>query len=259
MTDEEKKLADFILFHPKPIRSNNIPNHGRLIKTNFLVDTQKDRNEQVLDFAAPLLRAIYIHYRLGSTMHASSPPEDFHDFLIKVFAAMNPMVLRKSLGIGTDGRLLERVWQMEWYRAATQILPENIHASVDVGAVFGSCGYIDFYVDDNRNWAIELLRDGEKGEEHLKRFLTDGTYGTIVDYAREYAIIDIRQNQKDKQPLKQKQNFVYAVCNENFESVKLLFPDGKEQYVQLLGSSNMLRELGIDVSELTMVSTSMKH
>src|SRR6185369_8401660 len=162
MTEEEKKLADFILFHPKLIRSNNIPNHGRLIKTNFLVDTQKDRNEKVLDFAAPLLHAIYIHYRLGSTMHAPSPPEDFHDFLIKVFAAMNPTVLCKSLGISIDGQLLERVWQMEWCRAATQILPEGIHASVDVGAVFGKYGYIDFYVGDNRNWAIELLQDGEK-------------------------------------------------------------------------------------------------
>jgi len=55
-----------------------------------------------------------------------------------VFGAMNSKTLRNSLGVGKDGRLLERVWQMEFYRAAMQVLPINVYASVDVGAVFGS-------------------------------------------------------------------------------------------------------------------------
>ncbi|CAG8570214.1 558_t:CDS:2 [Paraglomus occultum] len=143
-----------------------------------------------------------------------------------------------------------------------QILPEttHTHASVDVGAVF-----VFGCVNDHKNWAIELLQDGEKGEEHVsqpfsdqeyrsriclsagtrcciqeatnvKRFLDDGTYSVIMDYAKEYVIIDIRQSQNSGCALsiavivqpETKQNVVYAMCNENFESVRLLFPDGKE-------------------------------
>jgi hypothetical protein len=248
------ELVDFILFHPNgaPIHAGVVHNHERLIKTNILADKncQQDGSIPVLDFAAPILRAIYIHSRLGSTMHAPIPPSDFRDFLVKVFAAMNPAVLCKSLGIGRDGRLLERVWQMEWYRAATQILPEHIHASVDVGAVFGCHGYIDFYVDDDKNWAVELLRDGEKEKEHQKRFCNDGIYSPIVEHAKEYAIIDIRQNPKASIPSRseQKSNFVYAVCNEGFESVRLMFSDGNEQHVQLLGTSDIMLTLGIGPS-----------
>jgi hypothetical protein len=55
---------------------------------------------------------------------------------------------------------------MELYRALTQVLPEEIYASVDVRAVFRSKGYFDFYINDQCRWAIELLRDRVNLNEH---------------------------------------------------------------------------------------------
>jgi hypothetical protein len=78
-----------------------------------------------------------------------------------VFAKMNLKVLRKSKSIGTDSHLLERVWQMEFYRSSMLVLPADIFASVDVRAIYRSKGYLDFYINDKRNWAIKLLRDGD--------------------------------------------------------------------------------------------------
>ena len=98
-----------------------------------------------------MLYAIYLQDHLGGQPRAVVEPKTFREFIVLVFGAMNPMTLQKSLGVGRDGRLLERVWQMEFYRAAMQVLPVNIHASVDVGAVFGSNGYLDFYVNDKHN------------------------------------------------------------------------------------------------------------
>ena len=80
---------------------------------------------------------------------------------------------------------------MEFYRAATQVLPLNVFISPDVGTCWGSSGYVDFFVDDGLSWAIELLRDGERAYNHRYRFEPDGIYKSIVDVSNEWAAIDI--------------------------------------------------------------------
>jgi hypothetical protein len=249
MTDEEKSLADAVLFRKGglKLRRAAIPNDGRIVKTNILTDTNHASNdgESILDFPAPLLRAIYLQDRLGGQPRAEVEPKTFREFIGLVFGAMNPMTLQKSLGVGRDGRLLERVWQMEFYRAAMQVLPVDIHASVDVGAVFGSNGYLDFYVNDKRNWAIELLRDGDVSREHQQRFHEDGLYSSILEAAKEWAIIDIRQ--KKERPRRLERNFIYVLCSETFENVTLKFADGTEQLVTLSGTDQLLE---IDISSL---------
>ncbi|GBC04610.1 hypothetical protein RclHR1_05780001 [Rhizophagus clarus] len=83
---------------------------------------------------------------------------------------MNARTIRESYCVGTDGWLLERIWQMEFYRAATQVLPAHIFISPDVGTYWGSKGYVDFFVNDGRSWAIELLWDSASASDHKCRF-----------------------------------------------------------------------------------------
>jgi hypothetical protein len=240
MTDEEKDLADNVLFNGGiTLRSDVIPCYGRLLKTNVLTDISPAETDGLatLDFPAPLLRAIYLQDRLGAGHRPEVGPKTFKEFIALVFGAMNSKTLQMSLGVGKDGRLLERVWQMEFYRAAMQILPADIYASVDVGAIFGSEGYLDFYVDDNRNWAIELLRDGERMKEHQNRFHGDGPYSTILQIAKEWAIVDIRHSRS--MPRNINPNFIYVLCSDSFDYVVLKFADGTEQRVKLLGEARL--------------------
>ncbi|CAG8580084.1 14624_t:CDS:10 [Gigaspora margarita] len=160
--------------------------------TNILVDIRTTKGGySTIDFPAPLLRATYLQNRFGN-----------------------------------DCRLLERVWQMEFYRASMQVLPADIYASIDVGAVFGSEGYLDFYVNDQHNWTVELLRDGDKLQE--QRYQKDGRYTSILKYAKEWAIIDIRNSKKGSPEQKGK---------------GLIYPDGTKDHVRLLGEDENL--LGI--------------
>src|SRR5947207_8768067 len=138
MSKKEKRIADKVLFKQGgyAIHSQQIPYNSRIIKTNILVSTKCSDNSSlsILDFPAPLLRTTYLQDRFGSVSRPTLPPKTFKDFINAVFTKMNPKVLRKSKGIGTDGRLLERVWQMEFYRSSMLVLPADIFASVDVGA-----------------------------------------------------------------------------------------------------------------------------
>jgi len=155
-------------------------------------------------------------------------PEDFKSFLLATFAAMNAKTLQNSYGIGKDGRLLERTWQMEFYRAATQVLPADVFISPDVGARFGSHGFLDFYVDDGRNWAIELLWDGDKAPQHQERFELGGVYNSIKEASKEWAIIDIRSPEFESLPRMKGDHWIYVRCQEGLESVTVEFEDTEE-------------------------------
>ncbi|CAG8640461.1 10806_t:CDS:2, partial [Racocetra persica] len=248
MSDEEKKIVDKVLFKKSlKIQTNRIPYNSRIIKTNVLVDIGKTVDHSTLNFPAPLLMVTYLQDRFGHVTRSISPPKTFEDFIKSVFAIMNPKILQNSKGRSKDGRLFERVWQMEFYRASLQVLPDDIYPSVDVGKVFRSKGYVDFYINDNRNWAIELLRDGEKLDQHKERFQKAGIYVPILKHTKRWAIIDIRNHKMNAPALeKREQNEIYVLCSENFELVQLVYPNGTKEDIRLLGEENLL---GYDISE----------
>jgi len=103
-------------------------------------------------------------------------------------------VLANSLGVGTDELPLERTWQMEFYRIAWSHLPRGTYLSADVGSVFGSNGQLDFYVNTQKKWGIELLREGSKISEHCERFSSKGIYASIP--VKEFVVIDFRSELK---------------------------------------------------------------
>ena len=61
--------------------------------------------------------------------------KDFNLFIMRSIQRMSAGQLRESLSTGQDGVVYERHYQMEWYRAATSYLPENVRIAPDVGAV----------------------------------------------------------------------------------------------------------------------------
>ncbi|GES90314.1 hypothetical protein GLOIN_2v1485334 [Rhizophagus clarus] len=129
--------------------------------------------------------------------------------------------IAKSKGVGTDGRLLERVWQMEFYRSSMLVLPADVFASVDVGALYSS-------------------KDGNRLEEHKQRFGRYGVYAPIKKIAKAWAIIDIRNCRIElPEQAERGTNDIYVLW--------LAYPDGTEEGVRLLGEAENL--LGYNISD----------
>src|SRR5437764_6355026 len=99
----------------------------------------------------------------------NSPTKTFDEFLVWTIERISSSVLKNSFGQGYDSYLLERTWQMEWYCAVKSAIPENATISPDVGHIFGSDGFLDFYVDGSYSWGIELIREGKRLGDHAKR------------------------------------------------------------------------------------------
>ena len=235
LSDQERRLCGNVFRYPMKI--TEVPTSERLIKTNMLVE-----KNGILEFAAPYLCSLYMQERWGSTDRAKEAPKDFKTFLMDTFTVMDPKALQNSFGVGKDKRLLERTWQMEFYRAATKVLPNTIYISPDVGADFGSRGFVDFFVDDNRGWVIELLRDGEKAEDHEKRFKSNGIYSNILRCSVESVIIDIR-NASLSPPAVKRTGWMYVYCHKGWESVTIEYKDIKE-VIKLISHSRSLLEQG---------------
>ncbi|CAG8611008.1 9954_t:CDS:1, partial [Dentiscutata heterogama] len=89
--------------------------------------------------------------------------------------------------------------------------------STNVGAVFGSLRFLDFYVDGELCWGVELTHEENKLNEHAERFETDGTYADIP--LKQWAILDCRHHSKKVRELKP--NFWYVLYSDDFKSVTI--------------------------------------
>ena len=169
--------------------------------------------ESYLEFSAPLIENIYIKklYTERRPLHGS---EDLDGFIVDCAQNFSKKALQLSFGRGKDGILYERQWQMEFYRVATSVLPERHGISADVGKIFDADGLIDFYINGQLQWGIELLREGSNADEHAKRFKEGGKYWPMKNRIKAYALVDCRS---DIPVLKD--NFWYLVHNDDFETI----------------------------------------
>lgn len=171
-----------------------------------------------LEFSAPIIRTIFIQ-RIHGAPREKITSSDFPTFLVGCIQRLRPDTLKSSLSIGADKALLERQWQMEFYRVATTLLPEKAHISPDVGRVFKSEGFLDFYVNGKLQWAIELLREGYKSTEHSDRFEKGGLYYVMRKKIKHIAIIDFRA--KDISKSNMQEHFWYVIYNSAYTHVTI--------------------------------------
>ncbi|KAF9896594.1 hypothetical protein BX616_007153, partial [Lobosporangium transversale] len=207
---------------------NTNPPLSRFYKSDLL--TIVDKRPQ---FTAPINRVFLGHRFFSSRIgEIVSPGISFDGFLTRAIERMRPSVLRTSLGVGVDTvervtGLLERTWQMEWYRAASSVVPLGSTISLDVGPVFGSVGFLNFYVNGYRAWGIELLREGNQMAEHARRFETGGEYKNIP--LKKWVIIDFRHHSTAVREIRN--NFWHALYSDDYSTITIRRLDHQDQVI----------------------------
>ncbi|RIB30187.1 hypothetical protein C2G38_2136492 [Gigaspora rosea] len=198
-----------------------------------------------VQFTAPIIRIVLCH-RLFTSSNLKLYTTDFDEFLIRSIERMRPSKLSNLLGRGwsencktvqtgakSDSCFFERSWQMEWYHSATSVVPMNTLISADVGPVFGSAGFLDFYVNGEFCWGIELIREGDRLKEHAELFEKDGEYTEIP--LKKWAIIDFRHHTRQVNELKS--NFWYVFYTDNYEQVTIKRQGHKDVLLVLQGDN----------------------
>ncbi|CAG8648725.1 10516_t:CDS:10, partial [Ambispora leptoticha] len=143
-----------------------------------------------LQFGAPLMRIVIAQRLFSMPLSLRNQPRmsDFNDFLLCTIERMRPSILRRSLsrGNGDSARLLERSWQMEWYRAATTAVPYGVIISPDVGHVFGNGQYANIPL---KAWAVVDFR-------HISKVLNPAANIWYAMYNEDFNVITIRRQGK---------------------------------------------------------------
>jgi hypothetical protein len=212
-TVTQKQICEYVYLNKRVVFLDNNDDHKTLVKTGIFVVDNLGR----LCFSAPLIERSFFQQLYGNEKRSSETPPSLYKFIVKTFTILckENKNLKYSIGTGEDKRLLEQMWQKEFYRAGTRALGTDHFLSCDVGSHFKSKGYIDFYVV-GLEWGIELLREGLDMEEYNRRFETTGEYKEIVEVANETVIIDIRSESKKVRKLKE--GFVHVSYSDNYDT-----------------------------------------
>ncbi|KAL2802486.1 hypothetical protein BJX63DRAFT_414925 [Aspergillus granulosus] len=125
----------------------------------------------------------------------------------------------KILSSSASYRPVEAQYQDEFYRAFNQVMGRGVSISSEWSRTRD--GRVDFWIKQKK-WAIELLRDHNRIDEHIARFHKDGKY---YDWIKDNMVSDwIVVNCATSMPAKasQESRLIHAIFDPKYEGVHLL-------------------------------------
>ncbi len=141
-------------------------------------------------FTNAMSRRYFIHKMYPQT--ATSNPRDAVELVISSIGKMSATTLRQSVVEGlfpseTGFQHLMMGAMMHNLTAEANVYPEN---SIVIGTENRMKGRLDFFINGDLRWGIELLIKGRKLQDHRERFIGNGKY---VDLGcREHVVVDFR-------------------------------------------------------------------
>jgi len=145
------------------------------------------------------------------------------EFAVNIVKRFNPRAFTEERLIrrGVTQNVPEAQYQDEFYRCSHA----HVNGAVVSYSEFGtSSGPVDFYVK-SKQWAIELLRDGDRLATHAERFSQGGKYYDLP--FQDYVILDCRTSV----PKKQHAHFCklyHVVFSNNYTQARILKSDLSE-------------------------------
>ena len=122
--------------------------------------------------------------------------------------------------------------------AASTALPAAHTLSPDVGKIFGSSGFLDFYINGKLEWGVELMCEGRRMGDHVTRFKTDGRYRQIP--LSNWAIIDFRHNSLRSKLGPLEPNVWYALYADDYSTMTIIRHNKEETLLTLSGDDPLI-------------------
>lgn len=214
-------------------------------------------NGGMTEFISPVMRRYFTQKLIGNPItRALKTPPNLEELILNTLSALEYSQLKSCLGrTKSDRILLERAWQMEFYKSAYQCTPKDLFISADVGALFDAKGSIDFTIhttDLSLFWGIELLREANRINEHLSRFDKNGRYASLCRQFTDYGVVDFRMLESDAdfsfENLTIPEKLFIVFYDESFSKVFIIsksYPKGKQITVKLDNLVELLESVSL--------------
>jgi len=169
-------------------------------------------------FPSPLHRW-FVEWKLhNKAPRISSETRSILQLVLDVIAKFSPRLLsaERRIGPGCIQRPPEAQYQDEFYRCCHAISDGSLMTFPEFGT---GKGRVDFYIP-SRQWGVELLRDGDRLNQHCGRFSDSGSYGTILAL-EDYIVLDCRKT-VPRYPHHDLPNLYHAVFSNGYQEVSVL-------------------------------------
>ncbi len=154
-------------------------------------------------FSSPLAKRFYFKH-IFPQRSAMQVPADIFALVKYAIEQMSASNLLKST-VKLDDFPKEAVFQHEFMAGLAAALPPSCYICPELSRVFPGeqtedgkiDGELDFYIDGDLRWGIELLVMGDKISEHMNRFsIPNGKYAPLR--VKDYAVVDFRRSSHGK-------------------------------------------------------------
>jgi len=146
------------------------------------------------------LHSLSVEWRLWDTPGTipSIQLNSILQFALKVIARFSPRSLsaERRIGPGCIQKPPEAQYQEEFYRSCHAFSDGSLRTLPEYGTAEGR---VDFYVP-SKKWGVELLRDGNRLEQHSSRFSESGAYERTLPLS-DYILLDFRKTRPKRQHL----------------------------------------------------------
>jgi hypothetical protein len=156
--------------------------------------------DRLVRFSSPLAEKYYSKWLFPN--RALVNPTLLRDLIESVVGNMSASVLQQSVVDATNFPK-EATFQHQFMEGLAlnthpgcSICPELSRVFSDGDQALRIEGEIDFYLDGDLRWGLELLVNGDKIGEHMARFAPGGKYAALA--VNDYAVIDLRGNETGK-------------------------------------------------------------
>ncbi|KAJ3193113.1 hypothetical protein HK101_005403 [Irineochytrium annulatum] len=190
VTEDEMASIRLLMLEGQALPRDDIA--SSLTKLGVLVESKSG-----FGFSSPVVHRYFLGKVLGAVQtRADVMPTNLRELINRALLAIDYKHLKESLGkTKKTDILLERAWQMAFYRAVIRCTPHDLFISPDVGALFNTAGAIDFTVhskDMSTFWGIELLREADRLNGHIERFAKGGRYEKLAGRFSDSCLVDFR-------------------------------------------------------------------
>jgi energy-coupling factor transporter ATP-binding protein EcfA2 len=144
-------------------------------------------------FLSPLTYRRFLNYLFPYGGDPTYKPNSIRDLVLAALGCFRKELVRNNNNAGRNTLAKEGGLQHMFYAALTEVLSPVTEVVSEMSAIMPERnghgkGELDFYVNSTLFYGIELMRNGDRLQEHKERFKPGGKYFT--PHIRDYVLVD---------------------------------------------------------------------
>ena len=194
--------------------------YSYLLRTGILVV-----NNNVLEYSSPLASRFVTRLLFPHRLNSNVMPDNLASLVRAAVGKMSATALQQSVVDDID-KPKEAVYQHMFMQALHACTPASVLICPELTRVFPDetiqagtiSGELDFYLNSDLRWGIELLVNGSRYGEHMSRFENGGKYVPLQ--MKDYAVVDLRKG--DPTNVQKHEKRITVFFEHNFKSCAIL-------------------------------------